>query len=78
MCDNAGFVRVTLAEHHHFHTFVQVYKISHHLIPAYLQDNTFKVSKDFTRFVGTNNHHFYSFLECGLLMDKRVYCMEGW
>ena len=37
----SGFVRVTLAEHYHFHTFVQVYKILHHLVPAYLQDNIY-------------------------------------
>ena len=38
MSNDAGFVKVTLAECHHFHTIVQVYKILHLLVPVYLQD----------------------------------------
>ena len=48
MCNDIGFVKVTLAECRHFHAIIQVYKTLHHLVPAYLQD-TFMFSKDVIR-----------------------------
>ena len=56
MCNDVGFIKVTLAECCKFHTIVQVYKILNHLVPAYLRD-TFMLSKDVTGFVGRNSHH---------------------
>ena len=58
MCHDVGFVKVTLAERHQFHTIVQVYKILHHLVPTYLQD-TFMFAKDFTRFAGRNRYRLF-------------------
>ena len=60
MCHDVGFVKVTLAECHQFYTIAQVYKILHHLVPAYLQD-TFMFAKDFTGFAaaGRNRHHLF-------------------
>ena len=37
MSNDVGFVKVALAECHHFHAIVQVYRILHQLILAYLQ-----------------------------------------
>ena len=50
MCNDIGFVKVTLSEWRHFHTIVQVYKILHHSVLAYLQD-TFMFSKDIIGYV---------------------------
>ena len=73
--NDVGFVKVMLAEHHHFHTIVQVYKILHQLVPVYLQD-MFTCSEEVTGYVGRNSHRLF-IPRCGLLMDKRVLFYRG-
>ena len=58
MSNDVGFVKVTLAEHRHFQSFVQVYKILHQLVPVYLQD-MFTFSDKVTRYVGRNSHRLF-------------------
>ena len=73
MYNDIGFVKVTLTEHRHFHTTVQVYKILYPLVPTYLQ----------LCFLGMLLYTLvgivigYLFLECGPLMDKKVCFIEG-
>ena len=70
MCNDIDFVKVTLAEHCHFHSIVQVYIILHHLVPADLQ-NVFMFSENVTGYVGGNSLSAYSFQECRPLIDKK-------
>ena len=73
MCNDTGFVKVTLTEHHHFHIIVQVHKILHPLVPTYLQLCFLGMLLD--TLVGIVIG--YLFLECGPLMDKKVCFIEG-
>ena len=52
-----GFVRATLAEHHHFHTIVQDFKYLKVYITLFLL--TFRLYKDVTGFVGRNSHRLF-------------------
>ena len=58
MSNDVGFVKVTLTEHHHFHTIVQVYKILRQLVPVNLQD-MFTFSENVTGCVGRNAHRLF-------------------
>ena len=58
MSIDVGFVKITLAEHHCFHTIVQVYKILHQLVPVYLRD-MFMFSENVIRYVRRNSHHLF-------------------
>ena len=58
MCNDIGFVKVTLTEHRHFHTIVQVYKILHPPVPTYLQDMVM-FSGNVTGYIGRNSHRLF-------------------
>ena len=75
-CNDIDFVKVTLTEHCHFHTIVQVYKILNHLVPAFLWD-TFVLTKDITGFVGRNSHRLF-IPRMWTTYGQRACFTEGW
>ena len=48
-----------------------IYKIIHHLVPAYLQD----IFRDITGFVGRNSHRLFS---PRMQTTYRAYFIQGW
>ena len=67
MSNDAGFVKVTLAERHHFHTIVQVYKILHQLVPVYLQD----------MFMFSENVSYWTFFYIGNILWTEKFVLLG-
>ena len=70
----SSFVELTLAERHHFHSAVQVFKVLHHLCIGYLR-NLFVYAEAYIRHSGQNKHHLLLILWL-VKMDFSI--MELW